>query len=406
MGVEYPAAVLRRTPVISDPAHSDLVLVCPNLGDGGAQRVVSTLANAWCREGRRICVVTLYADDEVFELDPEVRRVSLQLLGLRKRIAGGRLQPLLHVLQRSRLLSPIIQILNQYDAWLRVRALRGVIRESRAATVVSFVGSTNLMTIRACRGLGLRLIISERNDPSRQALKQPWDRLRPKLYNLADVVTANSHGALEAMRAYVDEEKLVYVPNPLVIPPISPSDVTLGAPRPPRILIVGRLNPQKAHDVLLRAFASLPAELASWKLAVVGRGELESELRALAQRLGIADRVEWHGQVEDPFAHYRSADIFALPSRHEGTPNALIEAMSCGLPAIVSDGSPGPLELVRDSETGLVVPVDDSVALATALECVANDPGLRKRLGEAGRLEVRRFELPLTLAAWDEIIAP
>jgi glycosyltransferase involved in cell wall biosynthesis len=235
-------------------------------------------------------------------------------------------------------------------------------------------------------------------------LKPPWNRLRRWLYKYADLVTANSRGALKAMQAYVDTEKLAFVPNPLVrLEPTADGPDRLSL-TPPFVLTVGRLHAQKAHDVLLEAFARLPAELADWRLAMIGRGEQEDALRAQATAMGIAARVDWHGQVADPFLFYRAAKIFVLASRYEGTPNALLEAMSCALPVIVSDASPGPLELVSDGETGLVVPVNDAGALARAIGRLATDAALRRRLGEAARQRVAEYELPNALALWERTI--
>ena len=90
-------------------------------------------------------------------------------------------------------------------------------------------------------------------------------------------------------------------------------------------------------------------------------------MMAAADELEIASRVDWHGRQPDPFFYYRSSDIFLMPSRHEGSPNALLEAMSQGLPPIVTDCLPGALEVVEHDVTGLVVPVDDPEALASPI---------------------------------------
>jgi GalNAc-alpha-(1->4)-GalNAc-alpha-(1->3)-diNAcBac-PP-undecaprenol alpha-1,4-N-acetyl-D-galactosaminyltransferase len=108
--------------------------------------------------------------------------------------------------------------------------------------------------------------------------------------------------------------------------------------------------------------------------------------------------------VASPSPFYRAASIFVLPSRYEGMPNALMEAMSYGLPVIVSNASPGPLDLVKDGETGLVVAVDDPSALAHAIALLGNSGALRKQLGDAGRRRVSVYELSKVMSLWERII--
>jgi glycosyltransferase involved in cell wall biosynthesis len=219
-------------------------------------------------------------------------------------------------------------------------------------------------------------------------------------------VTANTRGALRDMGEFVEPGKLAFVPNPLAHANGN-GHAHSENPAPsssPFVLNVARLVADKAHEVLLEAFALLGDDLKEWRLALVGDGRLEGVLRARAGGLGIAGRVDWHGVVSDPYVYYRAARIFALPSRVEGTPNALLEAMSCGLPVVVSNGAPGLLELVEDGVTGLVVPVNDAAALAAAIRRLADDPQLCRRLGEAARARVAEYDLPRALAAWESVI--
>ncbi len=427
---------------------SALVLVCPHLGDGGVQRVVSTLANAWAARGRRVSIVTLYRHRVLYALDPRVHvlsipdwdgagpwlalveavrifheRVLLALERVWRALWGGTGGPApwpLRVLAalRDRAARYARRILSQVSgggwlrrAWklylpiaLRVRALRLAIDHLGAHNVISFCGSTNIMAVLACEGLPRHLVISERNDPARQRLRFPWNALRPVFYGDAPVVTANTRGALRTMEAYVHSSRLAFVPNPLASGAGAASAAEGAGLEGPRLLIVGRLEPAKAHAVLFDAVARLPAELAAWRLSIVGQGDLEEELRDRAERLGIADRLDWHGQVGDPRPNYEAATIFVLPSLHEGSPNALLEAMSWGLPVIVSDGSPGPLERVTHEVNGLVCPVGDADALARTIARLARSPALRRRLGDEARRGLDGHRLADVLAAWEALL--
>jgi glycosyltransferase involved in cell wall biosynthesis len=156
---------------------------------------------------------------------------------------------------------------------------------------------------------------------------------------------------------------------------------------------------------LLEAFARLSPALSNWRLAIVGGGDEEKGLHEQVRALGIADRVDWHGRVANPFVFYHAAGIFVLPSRSEGMPNAVMEAMSCGLPVVVTNASPGPLDLVKDGETGLVVQAGHPDALARAIELLARNPTLRQRLGDAARKRVSEYELSNVMPIWERLTA-
>ena len=399
---------------------SAVTIVCPNLGDGGAQRVASVVANEWCRQQRRVTLITLFTDDEVQILDRRICRIRLDLykvgllqmnlnplalLLLLLALPFAIFYKLAHLVLSSTVprLARRLESVRRYAGVIRrAQALRKAIQGTDAPTVLAFVGSTNILTVLACWRLGRRVVISERNDPAKQRLMAPWQELRRKVYGHADLVTANSVGAIDSMRGYVDDSKLAFLPNPLAIPNEVHADVT--PKRAPSMLIVGRLHEQKAHDVLFSAFARVAEALPEWRLGVAGRGPIERELRDLARRLGMDQRIDWHGHVLDPFPLYRSAEIFVLPSRHEGTPNALLEAMSAGLPVVVSDASPGLRELVDHGVNGLVVPPDDPGALAESIATLANDADMRRRLGEAALERASRYALTRTLPEWDRIV--
>jgi len=149
----------------------------------------------------------------------------------------------------------------------------------------------------------------------------------------------------------------------------------------PLLLALGRLHKNKAFDVLLEALARLP-EAYLW---LAGAGPLRRTLEAQAENLGIADRVRFLGWRSDTPALFASCNIFICPSRHEPLGNVIIEAWAQGRPIVATEAK-GPAALVKDGETGLLVPVDDAPKLAAAISRILYDVDLAEALVTQGRL--------------------
>ncbi|TDQ78535.1 glycosyltransferase involved in cell wall biosynthesis [Dongia mobilis] len=220
-----------------------------------------------------------------------------------------------------------------------------------------------------------------------------WEK-REKLKSLDWLVTctASGHAHLKALSG--DPAKVALVYHGLDFNRF-PEPPARAAGRRAEILSVGRLVPKKGYPTLLLALSQLPAET-DWHLTHIGGGPLEGELKALAETLGIAPRITWRGAQpqEQVLAAYRAADIFVLAAQvaadgdRDGLPNVLMEAQSQRLACIASNISGIP-ELIRDGETGLLVPPEDARALATALLDLINHPERRRQLAEAGFNRVR-----------------
>jgi len=167
----------------------------------------------------------------------------------------------------------------------------------------------------------------------------------------------------------------------------------------PTIGAVGRLAPQKGFDVLLRALADIPGA----RLVIVGDGPERAELEALAQRLGVADRTSFVGWIDEPRSLLSSFDVLALPSRNEGFPLTVLEALLAEVPVVATDvGSVR--EAVVPGETGVLVEPEDVDALAAALRALLADPQERQRLGRRGRELVRaRFTAAHMATAFERL---
>ncbi len=177
----------------------------------------------------------------------------------------------------------------------------------------------------------------------------------------------------------------------------TPSSADGSDPKNPvRILTVGRAVEKKGFDILLKALSHLPKDL-HWRLDHVGGGEKVIPLKELAKNLAVDDRIKWHGPMNqaEVLQLYRQSDIFALACRiaangdRDGLPNVLVEASSQRLMCLSTNISGVP-ELLENGCNGMVVPPEDPVAFAAALESAIRDPNLRQRLAEAAEARVRR----------------
>jgi glycosyltransferase involved in cell wall biosynthesis len=459
---------VRSSPVTRE---FDVIFVLPHMGRGGAQRVTSLVANAWSRQGKRICIVTWDGEKEdAHDLESGIHRVDMpsfifeimrgetSLLRMRllvrdrlRRIErwarprlpwrrGGprkrrspptfddtaarselfvvrppwwsprRLRQLVALIALSADRSERRPAFRPISPWAkgslahvtlgyRVEIFRVLFSRFRAPVIMSLLTKTNIYVIEAARGLDVRVVISERNDPDLQQIGFDLASLRRLSYRNADAVTSNSLGILNKLSAFVPADKLRLLPNPVIVPVIK--DV---GRRENRFVAVARLVHQKGVDLLISAFAQIAGDLEGWTLEVVGDGPLLAELRAQADALGISNRVTFHGHVPDPIAVMQQCRVFVLPSRFEGMPNALLEAMASGLAPIVTDASPGPLESVSHETTGWVVPTENVRALAGAMLLLARDSAMTDRIAQQARMYVKEHDWQAVEPQWLDVL--
>lgn len=355
-----------------------IVLFGPSLWAGGAERVMSILANAWAGQGRDVTVLTLAASaTDFYALAPSVRRVGLDVMADSAGLASA-------LLNNAR----------------RGAAVRRAIRAARPEVVISFGEQNNVLALFATRGLRCPVIVSERVDPSQHPAGALWERLRRVSYPWADAVAVQTEAVAQWVAREIGPLRTAVIPNP-VRPLAVPPGIERN-PAAPTLIAMGRLVHQKGFDLLIEAFARLADKHPAWRLTIVGEGALRGELEAQAARL--AERVHFTGRVTEPEAHLGRADVFVLSSRYEGFPNVLLEAMSLGLPVVSFDCPSGPSAIIRHREDGVLVPAGDVSALAAALDGVMADTALRHRLGDNARAVVERFGTDSILARWDALM--
>jgi glycosyltransferase involved in cell wall biosynthesis len=204
------------------------------------------------------------------------------------------------------------------------------------------------------------------------------------IWRNASAVVANSRGLRQLAQAFDSRFEISIIPNGIDL------DSYKSAGRNwtfPRLLSAGRIVHQKGLDLAMRALGGL-REL-QWEWYIAGDGPQVPMLQALADELGIRDRVFFLGwqSREQLLKCYQEANIFLFPSRHEGMPNALLEAMASGLPVVASCIA-GNEELVLNGETGYLVPSEDIERLQAALKKILSDAAAREHMGAASRQRV------------------
>jgi GalNAc-alpha-(1->4)-GalNAc-alpha-(1->3)-diNAcBac-PP-undecaprenol alpha-1,4-N-acetyl-D-galactosaminyltransferase len=359
------------------PVQPRILLVTGGLDCGGAQRVMAGMANYWAAKGWRIELATWTGPEiaDFYELAANVSRIWLGV-------------PLAHPGPLGALRASV----------LRVLKLRRLLKESRPEAVISFIDVSNIYTIMASIGLGVRVVVSERTNPSvNQTVSRPWRVLRRICYSWATQVVAQTPEAAKWIERQC-HARVAVIPNPLRELP------ALACERQPFVIAVGRLTKEKGIDLLLQAFTRINAQFPEWRLYVLGEGPERRALESLRDELGLADSTEFLGQVRDVETWMARCGLMAHPSRREGFPNTVLEAMGMGAAVICANCPSGPAELIRDGVDGRLVPVGDVAELARVMAELMSRPALRVQLGREATRVRQRYEPGAIMMKWEECL--
>jgi GalNAc-alpha-(1->4)-GalNAc-alpha-(1->3)-diNAcBac-PP-undecaprenol alpha-1,4-N-acetyl-D-galactosaminyltransferase len=372
------------TPVDTDARPREnmrVTFVIPVIGSGGAEHALAILASRWAAAGRLITILS-YDDGTrppFYDLDSRIQHVPMNIAG----DSSGTLAAISNNLRRARL-------------------LRRELQRSRPDLVVSFIDQTNVLTLVAAMGLAVPVVVVEQSDPRSFPLKRVWARLRLITYARARRIVLLSLRDADFFPMRL-QRRVAVIPNAFV-PPEPEAELSERAPQRPALIALGRLHRDKGFDILLEAFALIRDDHPEWDLTILGEGEERSGLEKRRDELGLAGRVSYPGRVKDPYAHLRRATLFVLPSRAEGFPLALCEALACGLPAVCTDCAGGVRDIIEDGVNGVIVPVDDATALARALSCLMSDEPKRRSLARRAPEVLERFNPEKTFAAWESLL--
>ncbi len=366
-----------------------VVCVIAGMDSGGAERVMAQLCNGLAERNHDTTLVTFAPASETpfHQLSEAVR---LTQLGMPR----GR-----HLLYR---------LLRLGDFLIKFRS---AMRTLKPDVVISFIDLTNMFVVLTTAGLGVPVIVTERVDPGPYAHRLPWlaRPLRRMTYPRAARIVVQTARAAEFFRDH-PASKLVTIPNP-----VPPAAATARSDLPSadgwfRIIAIGRLDHQKGFDLLIESFANLAARFPQWHVAIFGEGPDRASLSAQIESHGLGDCIKLMGVTKDIGGELARSQVMAFPSRYEGFPNALTEAMAAGLPAVAFENVSGVEDLIVPGENGLIARWGTTPAAAVqsfteSLSQLMMSAPLRVQLGTAAKRRVEAFRPELVLAQWNDLIA-
>ncbi|WP_327018707.1 glycosyltransferase [Croceibacter atlanticus] len=329
-----------------------IFLIIPTLKQGGAERVMSILANEFYSNGLEVNLVLLADAKDFYSVN---KNIDIHRLGFKNNYR-------------------LSKIFNEIKLFFKLRYL---IKREKPKSILSFGDKYNVLSIIASRFINTKVFISDRSNPVK---KLPFltTLLCRITYPLATGIIAQTQFSKEILFSKIGHKNIKVIPNP-VKEIISDNFIK----REKIILNVGRLVPEKGQESLIESYNLLTDK--SWKLLILGEGPLRKSLESKIRELSLTDNVFLLGAVENVDKWLNKSSVFVFSSNSEGFPNALCEAMSSGLPVISYDCNAGPRDIIKNYYNGILVELNNQEKLAEKITLLINDECLRLKLSQNGK---------------------
>lgn len=330
-----------------------------SMSRGGAERMISHLANRWVKNGNCISIITLDNSSSKYKLDDDIKIKNLNVAGI-----------------SSNLFDAISRNIHE------ILSIRNVIQKEKYDVIIAFNMRLAVYTLIA-KGLikGPKIVASERANPrfdtSNKTIKKIWNIC----YRFIDGFIFQTEG-VKKYYPLNNIKKSIVIPNGVFKDMLPKTNKSINERDPKKIVAVGRLNEQKDYTTIIKAFCESKAFRNGFVLNIYGEGPLYNSLSVLTKQLGADKQIIFHGNVENIVCHINDARLFLMGSIYEGMPNALMEAMACGIPCISTNCEFGPGEIIQDHKNGVLVAVGDVTGMAKAIDEVLNNDILSKYLSE------------------------
>jgi GalNAc-alpha-(1->4)-GalNAc-alpha-(1->3)-diNAcBac-PP-undecaprenol alpha-1,4-N-acetyl-D-galactosaminyltransferase len=284
----------------------------------------------------------------------------------------------------------------------RAIQVRQILRKIKPDLAVGFQFGSFLVAVLYGIGFGIPVVCAERNSPSRYKYqKNEWAFTQFLFMSFAKGIVVQ----LDAYKNYYPwylRHKIVVISNPIY--PVAATGQKKTETQRKKIISVGRLTYQKNFQILLQAFIKLSSKHKDWDLEIAGSGEDLDELQFMVNQARLGDRVIFRGNLRDDLKEfYRAGNIFALPSRWEGFPNALAEAMSYGLPTLGYCKCDGVSSLIQNERTGLLAEGNGNFdSFVEQLTRLMESEDLRERMGKNAQEDVEAYNPQKIFNLWEK----
>lgn len=361
-------------------SEAKIMLVIPRMTNGGAERVMATLANELSQRNYSVRIITLTSDESFYALSPDVEIYSANYQ------------------------------IEKYNIWRRnadiimngVKSIGFLYKQTKnwnPDTMIAFLTPTIILSvIMKIVFSKIQLIVSERNEPRRRNL--PTRIITKYLYPIADYIVCQSKEVATFFPQYA-QSKIKVIENPIneeALPDTLPTE------RRKAIVGVGRLFEQKNFSLLIDSFSEVTNLFPEYELEIYGEGPLRKVLQKKIESLGLEDKIELMGVKKNVMRYVADAELFVMSSNYEGFPNALVEAMASGLPVISTDFSTGVAREIVKKENGLLVSVNDRKALNNAIKTLLSDDKKREQMRKNNLYIRDKLSVKKVTDKWEEIL--
>ena len=354
-----------------------LSFIAANLNSGGAERVMSLLANQFIEKGYGVEFIFLKKDIRFYPLHQNIKiKVAEQECG-----SNSLIKKLL---------------------WMRKH-----IQQDKPDAIFAFRIAIYCVTLFSLFGVKVPVIASERNDPRFNSLA--WKIIQAVLLPLADRFVVQTQQIKDYFPKFIQKK------TDIIFNPVTEKVFSLpSVPKEKRIISVGRLHSQKNQKMMIEAFARVSEEFPEWKLVIYGEGPERDSLQRMIQdysqsssarqsRFKIQDRVFMPGRSENIIDELNKSEIFAFSSDYEGMSNAVVEAFCVGLPIITTKVS-GTEDFIKENKNGYLLERNDVDGMEKAMRKLMSDENLRKTIGENNRQQANFFKTEHIFHQWENVV--